>query len=51
MRSLLDSIWEAEDTDVIITPFSGGETINISCGGPKPPREPDRSMNGPVCEV
>jgi len=50
MKSLLDSIWETEDTDVIITPFSGGETINISCGGPKPPVPGDDTIGGPICK-
>ncbi len=55
MKSLLDSIWGAEDTDAIIPCFGNPPAeINISCGHipPKPPYYPeDPAANGNVCVV
>ncbi len=51
MKNLLNSIWAPEEDDAIVGIQMVEHCIIASCGGPKPPREPDRSMNGPVCEV
>ncbi|GEM_PF-1115306 len=54
MKSLLDSIWVSEDTDVIVPCFENPPAeINISCGGPKPPVPPypiDYAIGGNMCK-
>ncbi len=54
MKNLLDSIWAPEDTDTIIVIPSVDPppvSINISCGGPKPPEPPDYTIGGRVCKM
>ncbi len=51
MKNLLDSIWTPEDDNATIGIQMINNCIIISCGGPKPPREPDPSNIKLACEV